>query len=138
ALCVSCTIEDSAHIIAGMTSGTTGNFFRGPSAHDLAATFATFRSQIDNPVRAFDHLQIVFNHDHRITRVAQLHQYLQEFLNVGEMQSGGRLIENVERAPSCLFRKLSREFYALGFSAGESRACLAKSKVTQTYIQQRV
>src|SRR5438876_10832154 len=117
-----------------MTSGKTGNFFRRPSAHDLAATFATFRSQIDNPVRAFDHLQIVFNHDHRITRVAQLYQYLQEFLNVGEMQSAGRPIDNVDPAPSCLFRKLSREFSSLRFSAGESRACLALSDVTQDYF----
>src|SRR5205823_13114990 len=105
-----------------MTTGKRGDLLRRTGPDEIAASFATFRSQIDNPVGALDHLEIVFNNNHRITRVAQLHQHLKQFLNVGELQSCRRLIENVKGAPGCLFSKLCGEFYALGFPTGESRS----------------
>src|SRR5207253_5566230 len=132
----SSSLQHWPQISRRMATWKSCDLLRRTSSDEIAASFATFRSQIDDPIGALDHLQIVFNHDHRITRVAQLHQHLQQFLNVGEMQSGRRLIENVKGAPSRLFRKLCSEFYALGFPAGESGSALAKSQITETYIEQ--
>ena len=56
-----------------MTLRDIGNFFRRTRSYYLAASFATFRAQINYPVGALDHLQIMFDHNHRITCIAQLH-----------------------------------------------------------------
>src|SRR2546429_5872041 len=132
----SSSLQHWPQISRRMATWKSCDLLRRTGSDEIAANFATFRSQIDDPVGALDHLQIVLNHNHRITCIAQLHQHLQQFLNVGEMQSGRWLIENVQGAPGCLFRKLRGEFYALGFPAGESCPGLAKSQITETYIEQ--
>jgi hypothetical protein len=60
---------------------------------------------------------------------------LQQFFDIGEMQSGRRFIKDVKRASSRLFGKLGCQFYALGFSAGKSRSGLTKSQIAETHIQ---
>src|SRR4030095_10093406 len=119
-----------------MTVGKCCDLLRRTGSDEIAAAFAAFRPQVDDPIGALDHLQVVFNHNYRIARVSQLHQHLQQFLNVGEMQSGRRLIENVKSPPGRFFRKLGGEFYPLRFSAGEGCSRLAKSEITETYIEQ--
>ena len=49
-----------------------GYFFRRALGHNVAAAFAAFRAQIDYPIRAFDHVQVVLDHDQRSAAVYQL------------------------------------------------------------------
>src|SRR6266545_1100449 len=131
----SCALQRRPQILSRITARQLGNLLRRACSHDLAATLSAFGSQVNDPVRALDHLQVMFNHDHRVTCVAQLHQNLQQFFDIDEMQSGRRFIEDVKRPASRLFRKLRCQLYALGFSAGKGRSGLTKSQITQTYIQ---
>src|SRR5215510_1913533 len=118
-----------------MAAWQLSNFLGWTFSDDFASSLSAFGAQVDDPVRALDHLQVMFNHDHRITCVAQLHQHLQQLFDIGEMQSGCWFIKDVKRAASCLFRKFRCQFYALGFSAGKGCSGLTKSQITKTYIQ---
>jgi hypothetical protein len=54
------------------------------------------------------------------------------------MESGGGLIEDVERASGIALRQLGRELDALRFTAGERRCALAKVDVTKTDVIESV
>ena len=45
-----------------------GNLFGCAFGNDFAAAFAAFRSQIDHPIGALDHVQIVLDHDQATRR----------------------------------------------------------------------
>lgn len=70
---------------------------------DFAAPTAAFRSQVDNPVSGFDHVEIVLNYHNGIALIAQFMQYVEQLLNIGEVQTGGRLVENIQRLPGAAF-----------------------------------
>ena len=70
---------------------------------DFAAPTAAFRSQVDNPVSGFDHVEIVLNYHNGIALIAQFMQYVEQLLNIGEVQTGGRLVENIPRLPGAAF-----------------------------------
>ncbi|MNT46966.1 hypothetical protein D3C72_1836420 [compost metagenome] len=77
--------------------------FRRAGNQDLTAAAATFRPQVDNPVRGFNHVQVVLNHHDGISLIAQLMQHRQQLLNIGEVQPGGRLIQDVQRLTGTAF-----------------------------------
>src|SRR5581483_10539501 len=108
------------------------------NADNLAAGIPAFRTQINNPVGAFDHFQIVLDHDYGVASVAQLHEHLQQFLDIGEMQSGGRFVENVNCASGGFFSKLGRQLHALRFSSGEGCAGLAHAQISQADIHEGI
>src|SRR5262249_1258636 len=71
-LCGSCIFQSTPQILSSMATCELGNLLRGTCSNNSAATLPAFRAKVNDPVCAFDHLQIMFNHDHRVTRVAQL------------------------------------------------------------------
>ena len=70
----------------------------GPARDDLAASIPAFRPKIDDPIRRFHNFEIMLDHNDRVALIDQLMQHLQEFCDIVEVQSGGRLVENIERA----------------------------------------
>ena len=48
--------------------------------------------EVDHPIGAFDDVQVVFRHHHGIAAVHELLQHRQEFLDVFDVQPGGRLV----------------------------------------------
>ena len=50
--------------------------------------------EIDDPVGAFNHFEIVLDHDQRMPGVDQSLEQLQQHRDIIEMQSGGRFVEN--------------------------------------------
>jgi hypothetical protein len=65
---------------------------------DLAAAVAAFGPEIQQPVGGLDDLEIVLDHHHGVALVDQLVEHFQQLLDVVEVQAGGRLVEDVERA----------------------------------------
>ena len=41
-------------------------FFRSAASYHLPSPFSAFRSQIDNPIRRLDDIQLMFDHNHRV------------------------------------------------------------------------
>eukprot|EP01034_Spumella_vulgaris_P001037 gene1037-1380_t len=73
-------------------------FFGRAHAHHGAPARTTLRPHVDEPIGGFDHVQVVFDDDDGVARVAQLVQHLQQQVDVGKVQAGGGLVQDVERA----------------------------------------
>ena len=93
--------------------------FRGPFGNNPATTCARFRSQIDNPVGRFDHVEIMLDDDHGVPQFDQTVQHLQQLANVVEMEAGGGFVQDIESFAGLGSREFSRQFDALGFTPGQ-------------------
>ena len=76
-----------------MTGGMLCHLVGGSADDKGSPRVSPFGSHIDDPVRAFDDFEIVFDHDEGISAVAQSQEHFEQFLNVGEVESGRGLIQ---------------------------------------------
>ena len=97
------------------------------NAHHHAAASAAFGPHVDQPVGGLDHVQVVLDHHDGVARVAQLVQHLEQQVNVGKMQAGGRLVQDVQRAASVALAQLQRQLDALRLAARQRGRSLAHS-----------
>ena len=116
--------------------GNRGDFFGGSFRDHCAAVSTSPRTKINHKIRVFDDVEIVFDHNNRITCIHQMVEQLQKFLDVIEMKSGGGLVQNVERSAARSSRQLPRELDPLRFTPGKGRRCLAQSKVSEADLSQ--
>lgn len=79
-----------------MTLFHLDDVFRCTCSYDLPATKPTFRAHINNPICAFDDIQIVFNDNYRMTCIYQLIESIEQFGNVFEMKTGGWFIKEIQ------------------------------------------
>ena len=79
-------------------AGDLDDVLRAALRDDLAAAVAAFRADVDDPVGGLDDLEVVLDHHHGVALVDELVQHLQQLGHVVEMQAGGGLVEDVERA----------------------------------------
>ena len=96
-----------------------GQGFRRTFGDEFTARVAALGAEVNHPVHALDHFQVVLDHDHRIAGIHQALEHLQQALHVGEMQAGGRLIQDVERAARGALGEFGGQLDALGLAAGE-------------------
>jgi hypothetical protein len=73
-----------------------GHLFRRPRDHDLAAGVSSLGTQIDHMIRGLDDVHVMLDEQHCVAGVHQPVQRGQQAFDVGEMQSGGRLIQDVD------------------------------------------
>src|SRR5690606_14315351 len=90
-----------------------------PGEDDFPAVPAAARSEIDHPVGEVDDVHIVFAHEHGVAGVAQAGAQRDQVLDVGPMQPGGGLVEEVERATLLAAAQLEGELDALRLAAAE-------------------
>ena len=107
------------------------NLFGGAGGDDFAALVAAFGSQIDQPVRGFNHIEIVFDDQERCAGFEKFAESGEKFGDVVEVQAGGGLVENVEDALIFCASKVRGELQALGFAAGKRRGGLAEAQIAQ-------
>ena len=67
--------------------------------------------------------------DHRVAHVNEAVQDVNELFYVDKMESGGRLIQNIERLPVRLFPQLIGKLDPLRLSAGKRVARLSEGDV---------
>src|SRR5262249_48060319 len=89
-------------------------------------------------VGALNHFQIVFDHDQGVAAVAQFYEHLEQLLDIGEMQSSGWFVQNVDSSASGLFCELGREFHSLSLSAGQSSSGLTQTKIAEPDVEQGI
>ena len=70
--------------------------------------------QVDDPVGRLDHLDVVLDHQHGIARGHETVQHVQQQLDVGEVQAGGGLVQQVERPAGALLDQLAGELDRAG------------------------
>ena len=63
----------------------------------LPALVPSFRPQVDDPIGGLDHVQIVLDDDDGVAGIRQAVKDVEQALDIGEVQAGGGLIQDVER-----------------------------------------
>ena len=111
--------------------GERGDFFRRAAGGDLAAGFAPFGPQVDDPVGRLDDVQVVLDHQHRVAQVDQPVEHGQQLADVVEVQAGRRLVEDVERVAGVDAGQFRGQLDPLGFAARERGRRLAQRQITQ-------
>ena len=79
-----------------------------------------------------DHIQIVFDDDDGVPAVHELLQYRGQTVDVGDVQSGRRLVQNIDGLSGCPFGQFGRQLDALGLAAGERRGGLSELDISET------
>ena len=85
-------------------SGVSRNSLGRALDDDLSTPASPFRSEVDDPVRCFDDVEVMLDHDHRVAAVTQAMQYAEQLFDVMEVQTGRRLIDNVDRVAGIALR----------------------------------
>ena len=62
-----------------------------------SAAIAAFGSKIDQPVRAFHDIEIVFDDDERVTLVSKTIEHSEQSRDIGKVQTCRRFIKHIER-----------------------------------------
>src|ERR1700733_1971872 len=113
-------------------------------ADDLAAALTTLRSQVDDPVRRADHVEVVLDDQQRMARDQQLAERAQQLGDVLEVQPGGRLVEQERlagvggaREHGSRVRQMPGELQALRLTARERRHRLAELDVFEPDVRER-
>ncbi len=77
------------------------------------------------------HRLVVLDDDDRLAGVDESVEQAEELLDVGEVEAGGRLVEDVDAA---LLRQVGGELEPLALAAGQGRQRLAEAEVAETDI----
>ena len=75
-----------------------------------AAPVSAVRPQIDDIIRRFYNVQIVFDDHHRIPRVYQTLQNLDQPVHIGKMKAGRRLVQDIHGLSRHSLRQFRRQF----------------------------
>jgi hypothetical protein len=116
-----CLFEDRRQEATGMARFVLGDVL-GCSRRDKSAAFrTTLGSQVDDPVGALDHIEVVLDDDERAVVVRKpLHDAEQE-LDVRKVQTGRRLVQDVERVALGRGSQLGGEFDSLCLASRQRR-----------------
>ena len=123
--------------LARVRLDVAGDVLRRAAGDDSAAPCSAFGADVDDPVGGFDDVEIVLDDEHRVAGVDEVVQHFEQQLDVGEVEAGRRLVEQVHRAAGRLFHQLAGQLDALGFAAGERRRRLADLDVVEADRVQR-
>ena len=89
--------KHGAQELSGMTRLALRHFLRCAAGNDLPAAIAGFRAEVNHPVRAFDHVKVVFDDDDGMARVHEALENLEQHAHVVEVQAGGGFVEEKQR-----------------------------------------
>src|SRR5216684_2917184 len=115
----------------------TGDEFWRSLGDDAPAAFTAFGAEVDDPVSLFDDVEMVLDDQHGVAEIDEALQDVEKFSHVVEVQAGGGLVEDVERASCLSFRELACQLDALRFAAGERGGGLAEGDVAETDFDER-
>ena len=118
-----------------MTLRNAGDLLRGAGGDDAPAAVAAFGPEVDHPVGGLDDIQVVLDHHHRVARIAQPVQYVQQQADVVKVQSRGRFIQYVQGAAGVALGEFQRELDALRLAARERGGRLAELDVGEADVR---
>ena len=76
-----------------MAGRARGDLFRRALRDDVTAFIAGFRAEINDPIGAFDDIQVVLDDDDRVPGIYQALENLEQNTDVIEVQTRGRFVE---------------------------------------------
>src|SRR6266436_1343964 len=99
--------------------GRSRNLFRSSLGYNLAAAIAPFGSHVDHPICATYDIEVVLDDQDTSAVLDQPLEGGQQFGNVVEVQAGGWLVKDVQRATAGCLCKVRRQLHALGFTTAQ-------------------
>jgi hypothetical protein len=82
--------------LAGVALGAGGDLLGRAGHHDAATTGTAFGAEVDEPVGAFQDIEVVFDDQHRVTGIDQALKGQEEDADIFEVQAGGGFVEDEE------------------------------------------
>jgi len=91
-------MDMTLQILPCVRIGTGGHFFGRAANNDLAALMASFRTEVDDVVRRFNHIEVMFDDQNCVACVNRPVQTIQQILDISQAQTGCGLVQQVENA----------------------------------------
>ena len=82
-----------------MTVLVRSDLLRCACSNDASSATATLRTQINDMISHFDHVEVVFNDEYCISFINQAVDDLHKHPDIFKMQSGGRLVQYIKVFP---------------------------------------
>src|SRR5690606_7001037 len=109
--------EHVAQIPAGVRRFDLGDLLGRAGGHDHATLLAPLGPEVDDPVRRLDDVQIVLDHQQAVPGLDLLPERGQQLRDVVEVQTGGRLVEDVQDPVAGVRRQVRGDLDALRLAA---------------------
>ena len=135
-------------LASGVAPRVGGDRRGRPLADDLAAAVAALGSEVDDPVRGPDHVEVMLDDHHRVSGRDELPERGEEGRHVVEMQPGGGLVEEEQGTAASAFprpdatghanpaerpREVPRELESLRLAAAQGRHRLAEGDIAEPH-----
>src|SRR5579884_2645278 len=130
--------EHAPQVGAGVRGRVRRDLLRRAGRHDRAAAVAALGAEVDHVVGGLDHVEVVLDDQHGVAHADETLQHFEQLVDVGEVESGRRLVEHVERPARRAARQLGRELDALRLAARELRRRLAHLDVAEPDLADRL
>src|SRR5262249_34569234 len=114
------------------------DLLRGPDADDEAAAVAALGAHVRDGVGGLHRVEVVLDDDHGVSLLDELVQDVEELLDVVEVETRRRLVEDVDRAPGRFLGELLRQLDPLRLAARQRRRRLAERDVAEADVAQGV
>ena len=111
--------EDRDQKTTSMRGVDFSDFFRCPCGYDQAAFGASLRADIDDPIRAFNHFQVVLDDDHAFPLFDETVEDIDQQGDIIKVESRCGLVENEHGLLIRLAGEVVDKLEALGFPAAE-------------------
>src|SRR5258707_7810252 len=98
------TLQQRTQISSRVRRIHVRDIFRCTRGDNRSAAESSFWSEIDDPVRGLDHIEVVLDHEDRVAASHETVKNFKQHSNILEVQTGCRLVENVERATGVALR----------------------------------
>ena len=102
-----------------MGSPHAGDLLGRACRHDSAAATTAFGTEIDHPIGVLHDVEVVFHNQHGVAGGNESLQHGNQLSHIGHVETGGGLIQNVERAAGGAFAQFAGQFDALRLASGE-------------------
>ena len=130
--------EDGLQSDAGLRSLRPGHLLRSSLGDDLSPAGAPLGAEVDHPVGPLHNVEVVLDDEDSVAGIDEPLEDDEELADVGHVEPGRRLVEDVERPPRRAFGELAGELHPLGFAPGECRGGLAEMEVIEAHIAERL
>ena len=89
----------------------------GAGGHHIAAAVAALGAEVDDVVGGFDDVEVVLDDEDGIARIHKLLQNLDELVDIGGVEAGGGLVQDIDGAPRGGARQLRGQLDPLGLAS---------------------
>src|ERR1700729_2827842 len=113
-----------------------GDMGRAACADEAAAVFATFGTEVEDPVGVTNDVEVVLDDDDGVSQVGKAVEDLEELAHIVEVESGGGFVEEIKSAAGLPLGELAGKFHALRFAAAEGGGALAEVDVSEADVNE--